>query len=381
VNALGRLVGWTPAGSNASAPRAGWLRGITPGRLAIVVLVSCVFALRQDPELFLPPLSAHLTGDLLQAAVYFVASLPMLLLVVAAERRSRRATPARRAMTLSIATVAGALAYASLIALDVLKESDAPVGSVLWLILSVSYFLRALLMGGLLTAALYFIDRENDAAQALQASSFNRIALDRQMAEARLRVLQAQIEPHFLFNTLAHVRRLYRTDAPGAQAMLRNLAAYLREALPQMREQTSTIGRELGLARAYLGIVQARMGDRLAVVIDVPDDLLCAEFPPMILSTLVENAIKHGISPRPQGGTVKIDARRDGARVRVGVADDGVGFSVQEGSGIGLSNTRARLEALYGDRGTLRFAANPLRGVTATVELPWRTLAAAATPT
>jgi LytS/YehU family sensor histidine kinase len=142
-------------------------------------------------------------------------------------------------------------------------------------------------------------------------------------------------------------------------------------ALPQMRESDSTLGRELTLACAYLDVVRARMGERLEVSVAVPQELRPAYLPPLMLSTLVENAIKHGIAPLPQGGILKVTTAREGDRLKVSVADNGLGFQANSGSGVGLANIRARLDALYGPGGILTFAANPVRGVTASIELPF----------
>jgi sensor histidine kinase YesM len=195
--------------------------------------------------------------------------------------------------------------------------------------------------------------------------------LERDMIEARLQALQAQIEPHFLFNTLANIKELYATESARAKPLIHELAAYLRAALPQMRDTGSTLARELSLARAYLSVLQVRMGQRLRVAIDVATDLQDASMPPVMLLTLVENAVKHGIGPRPQGGTIAIRAERTVERLRVAVSDDGVGFPKGFGSGIGLANIRARLTALYGDAGSLIVGANPGGGVIATIEMPF----------
>ena len=236
----------------------------------------------------------------------------------------------------------------------------------------VSYVLRALLMGGLLTGVLYLVTREVAVSAALHATQITSIALQKQMAEAQVHVLQAQIEPHFLFNTLAHIKRLYLTDPDKGKSMLHNLSGYLRAALPQMRNSHSTLGRELSLTLAYLRVEQARMGERLEVSIAVPEELFGAELPPMMLSTLAENAVKHGIAPLPQGGAIRIAAALEGSRLRVTVADNGMGFQGVAGNGVGLANTRARLAALYGSHGLLTFAGNPVRGVTVCIDLPYR---------
>jgi LytS/YehU family sensor histidine kinase len=184
-------------------------------------------------------------------------------------------------------------------------------------------------------------------------------------------MLQAQIEPHFLFNTLATIKRLYMVDLAQGKAMLRDLTDYLRAALPQMRESGSTLERELALSRAYLNVQQVRMGARLKVDITAPEELLVACLPPMMLPTLVENAVRHGLNPLPQGGTIRIRAERDGDRLRVVVADNGAGFHEAAGPGVGLANTRERLATLYGAEGRLKFDGNSEGGITAAIELPY----------
>jgi sensor histidine kinase YesM len=152
--------------------------------------------------------------------------------------------------------------------------------------------------------------------------------------------------------------------------MLSSLIGYLRAALPTMRQSGSSLRRELELARSYLTILQMRMGERLRFAIDAPDDLLDAEVPPLVLGTLIENALKHGLAPLPEGGSIEIRALRDADQLRVEVRDTGRGFSGQGGTGVGLANTRSRLAALYGGTAALQLAANHPSGVVATVILP-----------
>ena len=154
----------------------------------------------------------------------------------------------------------------------------------------------------------FFLLREEEVAAKLHREQLRRIDLDRELAEARLQMMQAQIEPHFLFNALANVRRLYQTDAPSARRMLDQLSRYLGAMLPRMRSAESTLGQELALALAYLHVQKIRMGARLTVIAAVPESLQALSFPPMMLVTLVENAIRHGVSPLPQGGEVRIAA-------------------------------------------------------------------------
>jgi hypothetical protein len=196
-------------------------------------------------------------------------------------------------------------------------------------------------------------------------------ATEKELAIARLSLLQAQVEPHFLYNTLASAQVLVRSDPVGADAMLGHLIGYLRHSLPRTDRALSTLGEELERSRAYLEILKIRMGSRLKLQIDVPDELLATPLPPMLLQTLVENAIKQGLEPRPGDGTVWIFARRQDARVAVTVADDGKGFGAQgSGTGIGLKNARERLKLIYAGRANLVIAANFPQGVAATITVP-----------
>jgi signal transduction histidine kinase len=196
-------------------------------------------------------------------------------------------------------------------------------------------------------------------------------ATEKELATARLSLLQAQVEPHFLYNTLASAQYLTRSDPAQAETMLGHLIQYLRRSLPRTDHALSTLGDELERSRAYLDILKLRMGERLQLRIDIPGDLLATPLPPMMLQTLVENAIKHGLEPKPEGGSVWIFARRDGARVAVTVADDGRGFDAQAGGGgIGLRNVRERLRLVYGEAATLTVAANFPVGVAATISVP-----------
>jgi two-component sensor histidine kinase len=207
-------------------------------------------------------------------------------------------------------------------------------------------------------------------AQALTLDEARR-ELEREAAEAQLRLLQAQIEPHFLFNTLANVRRLYRKQpAAGAEA-IDNLLVYLQAALPQVRRAETTLAEEFELARAYLQLFQVRMGPRLRFTLDLPPALRPLSFPPMVLVTLAENAIKHGLAPTGLGGTVRLSARRIGAALEVCVADDGAGFGTDTGGqGVGLVNIRRQLAARFGDQAALSLEERPGGGVIARLALP-----------
>jgi signal transduction histidine kinase len=222
-----------------------------------------------------------------------------------------------------------------------------------------------------------FVQSERAIAQrAQQAMERQRQESAKQAAEAQLRLLQAQIEPHFLLNTLANVRSLVKRDTDRARDMLDHLSDYLHVALPRMRQNTSTLEREAALSASFLSIMQIRMGARLAFSFDIPAELEHIAFPPMLLQTLVENAIKHGLEPSAQPGHIQIVARlvTEGAQdlLRVTVTDTGVGFGRANTSGtrIGLVNIRERLQSLYAGQGALEIAPNQPTGVIASVTIP-----------
>jgi hypothetical protein len=212
-------------------------------------------------------------------------------------------------------------------------------------------------------------ERRAQAATATAAEE----SLKRQLVEAQLKMMQAQVEPHFLFNTLASVDYLIETDPKTASKMQKNLIQYLRAALPQMREGSTTLGKEVQLCRAFLEILKFRMEDRLQYSVIVPQGLQSAQFPPMMLQSLVENSIKHGLEPKPEGGALTISADIANGRLRVTVADTGLGFAVaaQPGTGVGLANVRERLAALYGGAARLAIEANSPSGTIVTIEVPY----------
>ena len=193
-------------------------------------------------------------------------------------------------------------------------------------------------------------------------------------ADLRLGVLQAQVEPHFLFNTLASVRALVRQDPAQAEATLDALVDFLRATIPKLREDRglhATLGQQLDLCSSYLALMQVRMGGRLTYDVRADEALRAAPFPPSLLITLVENAIKHGIEPRPGPGRIEIDAVRDGDTLRVQVRDDGAGLQPGLSTGVGLANVREQLAARYGARAA--FVLSPAaegRGVCAEIRVP-----------
>jgi sensor histidine kinase YesM len=224
---------------------------------------------------------------------------------------------------------------------------------------------------GCVVVAAVILREKNARDQArIHRAESERHQLGKNILEARLQVMQAQVEPHFLFNTLANVQHLVETDPAAASRMLESLIHYLRAALPQMREGATNLGRELDMARAFLEIQRVRMGSRLDFAIDVPDPLKGLSFPPMMLITLVENAVKHGVDPCCESGNITIKAEEAEGRLRVSVMDTGEGIVPKKGGGVGLSNIRERLKALYGTSAKLVLEENAPRGVVASIEVP-----------
>jgi hypothetical protein len=215
--------------------------------------------------------------------------------------------------------------------------------------------------------------RQRDIVVRDQAESFAlaRSELERQALDARLRLLQAQIEPHFLFNTLANVQALVDVRSPQASNVLRSLVAYLRAAIPRLQAPEPTIERELQLVRAYLELMHMRIPDRLRYVIDADDLALLQRCPPATLLTLVENAVRHGIDPSEDGGEVSVEVRVRDGRCQAIVRDTGVGLcGGTEGSGTGLLALRQRLQLYFEGDARLDVREAELGGVHAEVEFP-----------
>lgn len=224
------------------------------------------------------------------------------------------------------------------------------------------------LMGGKRRAELLAKAAQQDA---------ERESLKCQVAEAKVQLMQAQIEPHFLFNTLASVEHLIETDPPRAGAMQRSLIQYLRAVIPQVRENSgnTNLGQETEIVREYLALLKMRMEERLEYVISIPERLHCAAFPAMMLQTLVENAIKHGLEPKAEGGKITISAEVVQDKLQICVSDNGLGFgtSLSDGTGLGLQNIRERLTLLYQDNYQFIIAPNSPSGVSITIEIPYKT--------
>jgi hypothetical protein len=222
------------------------------------------------------------------------------------------------------------------------------------------------------------IQAEVKAAQATETAEAE--SLKRQVVEARMAAMQAQVEPHFLFNTLASIDHLIETDPPRASQMQKNLIALLRASMPTMREANASgvrdLGRELAVIRPYLEILKVRMEERLVTEIDVPEGLQSAEFPPMMIQSLVENAIKHGLEPKAEGGSLRLKAEILHGKLAVSVADTGLGFgrAATAGTGVGLANIRERLQLLYGNKAMVAVTENQPSGTVVTITVPYKSI-------
>jgi LytS/YehU family sensor histidine kinase len=231
-------------------------------------------------------------------------------------------------------------------------------------------------MSGLLVApwiAVAALFRQRDFAARSQALAFEleRSELERKALDSRLRLLQAQVEPHFLFNTLANVRELVDSGSPQASTVLDSLIAYLRAAVPRLHDTATTMGQELQLVRAYLELMQMRMPDRLGFTLQVDEAALPLRCPPTTLLTLVENAVRHGIDPSEEGGAIDVRVRVRDGRCMAEVRDTGVGLqSSGDSLGTGLSTLRERLQLAFGGDAHLRVSSLAPRGVVVEVDFP-----------
>jgi len=219
----------------------------------------------------------------------------------------------------------------------------------------------------------FFVSRERiqESENRIQEEKIKRLTLEKEAAMTSLRLLQAQIEPHFLFNTLANVISLFEVDRAKARQMLINLNQYLRISLMRTRQEMITLEKELELVRQYLDIFKIRMGERLTYEIQDSTGGISILFPPLIIQPLVENAIKYGIEPRVEGGNISIECRVENKRLSIVVADTGKGIDLApDKAGIGINNVSQRLEAIYGSKACLVLKENSPQGLKACIEVP-----------
>lgn len=208
------------------------------------------------------------------------------------------------------------------------------------------------------------------AEAALEREQRRAADIERESMHANLRALQAQIEPHFLFNTLANVTSLIDSEPAKARHMLESFIRFLRASLAATRRKRATLADEFALISDFLEVLKVRMGDRLAVRIDLPAEIAAVEVPPMLLQPLVENAIRHGLEPEVDGGVIELRARREGPRLILEVADTGTGFGDTTSGGLGIANVRERLRLAHGEDARLAIRENAPRGTIVAIELP-----------
>jgi LytS/YehU family sensor histidine kinase len=234
-----------------------------------------------------------------------------------------------------------------------------------------------LLLGPWISVAALFRQIRGEAQKQALAFELERSEFERKALDARLRLLQAQVEPHFLFNTLANVRELVDAGSPQASSVLASLIAYLRAAVPRLHETATTLGQELELVRAYLEVMHMRMPDRLQFTLQADDAARVLFCPPMTLLTLVENAVRHGIDPSEEGGRIEVRVRLQDGRCRAEVIDSGVGLGrIADGLGTGLTNLRERLQLAFGGDAKLKVVALEPHGVRAELDFPAKRSAA-----
>ena len=283
-------------------------------------------------------------------------SISLLSYLVVAGIQSRRKRLAALALCLPVGVAIGVTLAQSITGVGSWSDPHAwqsmPIGLFFGLIGAIAYLLNER------------IEAEVKQGQLIKSES------EKREIEAHLKLLQAQIEPHFLFNTLANVSSLIESDPRLAKQLLERLNDWLRVALARARSARTTLGDELDMLENYLEILKIRFGERLRWRINVPEDTRRLAFPPMLLQPLVENAVRHGIEPKLGGGVIDIRTSFENLSLRVEVSDNGIGLSNENAGGTGLANVRARLAALFGEAGTLMLLGNAEGGATATLALP-----------
>jgi signal transduction histidine kinase len=345
--------------------RRGWpafWRALTGPSVAIAVALAVIAAILLNP-IFQPPFPVLLGRTLFVAVV-------LLLAFVAAGQWRVRWLP--RWLVQVIAVVLAAPVATLLVYLVSVGGNPMTFFGTRGMVMGFMWIAGSgIVLGTLL--ALGALVRERDALATSQALQFalERETLQRQATDARLALLQSQIAPHFLFNTLANVQALVESGSPRAAPLLASLIAYLRAAMPRLADTQATLGDEAALVAAYLELMQMRMPDRLHWALDIPPALHARRFPAMALLTLVENAVRHGIDPSEAGGRIEVGARDEGGSLRVWVRDTGAGMAPTAQAGTGLANLRARLQAAYGSAARLELSEHTQpHGVLAEIVLP-----------
>jgi len=332
----------TPDAGPGSPPRSAWsgfLRALSPRAIALALLLSLLVAVILNPIF-------NVSFTELLGRTLFVGFITLIARSAASVWQQRLLAPwVLQSVTVACAATLGTLAvyllatggdFAALLSQEGRVEG--------FILISGTSTIVGLIL------ALGALERQRDSeAKAMSLElALQRSHLERHAADARLAVLTAQVEPHFLFNTLANVQALVETGSPRAPAVLRSLIAYLKATMPRLDDGDAQLGREIALVRSYLELMHLRMPDRLRFTVDCDAALAGWPCPPMALLTLVENAVRHGIDPSETGGSIVVTATRAGDLVRLCVRDDGAGMSDGAAPGTGLQNLRERLAAFYG---------------------------------
>jgi sensor histidine kinase YesM len=352
-----------------AGPGFAWRRLAKDGIVVLVLCVACALIITAVTGRH-TDIAQNLVFSLIIGGIVFVLiDVPRLLLWGATAR------PARLPFfTIVLLAVPVAQFGGTIVASKLLGIAAPPLGALLTGS-SRNMLLFTLIMTG--AATIYMHNRERlllaEAAAADERARAEAIA--RQALQAQLQLLQAQIEPHMLFNTLANLQGMIGIDPQRAQQMLDQLIQYLRATLTSSRAESTTLAQEFTLMHAYLGLMSVRMGERLGFTLQLPDDMRAALIPPMLLQPLVENAIIHGLEPKVDGGHITVSAAREGAVLTICVADTGLGLdapSAKAGTHVGVANTRDRLLALFGAGAALTLEPNMPQGAIARLTLPVR---------
>ncbi len=366
-----------------NAPGIGWhgfvpavARRLTWTSVALAALAVWLLAvLRTFSSTFQVPAPGTVPREMLWSSFVILGceAIFLLLAVLAADEAVERGAPRRRSYVIAVVCGAALAALAQygirlplgwrtmLSGEEFLVQITQPL---------TVFFGDFLINGALATFVYVNLRTARHAGARRRAAELARLEASRRTLESRLQAMQARVEPQFLFNTLAQVKQHYDSDAALAGKMLDDLIAYLRAALPHLRESSSTLGKEAALARAYLDIVRVRLGERLAFDIEIPEGLADARLPPMMLLPLIDHALVYGLEPSQAGGTIRIETGIGDGMLRLAITDSGAGF-VPGGDGDDLRNIGERLHALYGDDASLRLERIKDRGTQAILEIPY----------
>ena len=314
------------------------------------------------------PLSSIGRGFVMEQLGAFI----LMLVLVATDRITGNDPSRRRAY--AVAVVITATLYAPLQALFE-QFCDLKFVGIEFVKAMLYTFFEWLVLAGVATFIYTDRRRARAALARMRAAEIERAHAARRTLGSRLQAMQARVEPQFLFNTLAQVRELYRASAARGERMLDELIAYLRAAMPRMRDTSSTVGQEINLVRAYLGIVSLRLGERLEFHVEAPGDAAEARMPPMMLLPLVDHAIAHGLADPRSTGSIRIRTEISDEKVRLEIADSGVGFlpGSEDGS---IADIRERLSTLYGSDASLVLRRTEPSATEAVLEIRYELLAA-----